>query len=333
MIDLDITIERSGYRLDAAMMIEDQYVTGLVGPSGSGKTSILRALAGLEQPTSGTIKFGEHVWFDSKAKINVPATKRRVGFVFQNIRLFPHLSVAGNLALAAKWGRSAGLSDAMVSALELTNLLKRMPSTLSGGEARRVALARALAQSPQLLLLDEPLSGLDPAQKERILPAVARAIELANIPALFVSHEPDDVQKLCEAQYKIQGEARQYATALSASYGNYVSVQVTDKAPQISVKVDQTELKLPADLLCEHLPERGAMNLYFDANSAFISGPDTIAPQGFVALPFSIDEVGSIRCGGHKLELITLEKQLVEARHPAEALLFVRPIALRRPKI
>ncbi|MEM1437226.1 MAG: molybdenum ABC transporter ATP-binding protein, partial [Pseudomonadota bacterium] len=188
-LDLDTTLALSG-------------PTALFGPSGSGKSTVLRAIAGLLTPEHGRIVFGETCWFDDAESINLAPHARAVTLLLQQPGLFPHTTVTGNLDLAERFSasrRSNNLMprDQVIEALDLSPLLSRRPETLSGGEQRRVALARALLASPALLLLDEPLTGLDAARKREILPYLKEALRAFNRPALLVSHDIGEVAELC----------------------------------------------------------------------------------------------------------------------------------------
>ncbi|KPF73738.1 hypothetical protein IP88_08770 [alpha proteobacterium AAP81b] len=166
----------------------------LVGPSGCGKTSTLLAIAGLERPAAGRIVVGGRVLFDSHAGIDLPPRERRLGVLFQDGRLFPHLTVAGNLGYAG--AAPAGVT-AMAEALGVAPLLSRWPRHLSGGEARRVALGRALLAhggKPAALLLDEPLAHLDPERSAALLALIDRAA--ADLPLLYVTHDVAEARSL-----------------------------------------------------------------------------------------------------------------------------------------
>ena len=174
-------------------------VTALFGPSGSGKSTLLRLIAGLETPRAGRIALGAAVWFDSRRGVNAPAHLRSVGFMFQDSRLFDHLSVRGNLEFADKRSArdAAGIAwQDVVAALDLEDLLERRSRSLSGGERQRVALARSLLSRPRLLLLDEPLSALDDKRKAEILPYLQRVPRHFGIPTIFVSHALDEIVQL-----------------------------------------------------------------------------------------------------------------------------------------
>lgn len=174
-------------------------VLGVTGPSGAGKTSLLNCVAGLLRPERGRIAVAGEVLFDSNAGIDLPPEQRRAGYLFQDNRLFPHLKVAENLTygerLAAPESRWMSQADA-IDLLGIGHLIDRYPTTLSGGEARRVALGRALLSAPRFLLLDEPLAHLDAARGEEIMRMIERVRDDLRIPMLYVSHVEAEVSRL-----------------------------------------------------------------------------------------------------------------------------------------
>ena len=172
-------------------------VTAIFGASGAGKTSLLEIVAGLRRPAAGRVVLNGRVLDDAGAGVHLPPRLRRVGYVPQDDTLFPHLSVAANLGYARAASPSAAARVADV--LELGPFLSRRPAGLSGGERRRVALGRALLSSPEVLLLDEPLTGLDAPLKERVLTYLVRVRDEFAIPTLYVSHAPDEVFALADA--------------------------------------------------------------------------------------------------------------------------------------
>jgi molybdate transport system ATP-binding protein len=185
--------------IDVAFSTEGQ-VTALFGPSGSGKTSIVNMIAGLLKPEWGRICLGDQVLFDSAKRIAVPVHKRRIGYVFQDARLFPHMSVKHNLIYGRRMNRLA--SDAkeethVINMLDIGPLLDRRPGKLSGGEKQRVAIGRALLPRPRLLLLDEPLASLDDTRKTEIFPYLERLRD-AGIPMIYVSHAFDEVKRIAD---------------------------------------------------------------------------------------------------------------------------------------
>lgn len=176
-------------------------VTALFGPSGAGKTTILHAIAGLLRPQQGKITLDNEIMLDTERGVALQARKRRIGVVFQDARLFPHLTVKNNLLYG--WRRSSSKLDqtgidAAIDLLGLTSLLHRQTTTLSGGEKSRVALGRALLAGPRAILLDEPLASLDAAHKAEILPYLERLAHQAKIPMLYVSHSLEEVGRLAD---------------------------------------------------------------------------------------------------------------------------------------
>ncbi len=198
MLTVDIQKKLGEFALSAAFTT-DRGATALFGPSGAGKTSIINMIAGLLAPDRGRISLGDDVLFDSAAHSNLPAHKRRTGYVFQDGRLFPHLSVARNLDYG-RWMSGLPRDDAafthVVDLLDIGALLARRPGALSGGERQRVALGRALLMNPRLLLLDEPLASLDAARKAEILPYFERLRDEARVPILYVSHDAAEVRRI-----------------------------------------------------------------------------------------------------------------------------------------
>jgi len=174
-------------------------LTALFGPSGVGKTSVLNMVAGLMRPDSGRIAVDGHCLFDAAADIDLPPEQRRIGYVFQDGRLFPHRRVRANLLyghdLAQAADRWMSLDEA-VAFLGIGHLLDRWPATLSGGEAQRVAIGRALLSGPRMLLMDEPLSSLDRARREEIMIVIERIRDEMKLPILYVSHDRDEIERL-----------------------------------------------------------------------------------------------------------------------------------------
>ena len=201
-MSLDVVLRHrlGAFALDTAFSTRGR-VTALFGPSGSGKSSVVRAVAGLMRPAEGRIAAAGHVLLDTGKNIFVTAEQRRIAVVFQDARLFPHMSVEDNLLFG--WRRTPARADAatidhVVGLLGLGTLLKRTPQRLSGGEKSRVALGRALLASPDMLLLDEPLASLDPARRGEILPYLEKLAREARLPMLYVSHSVEEVARLAD---------------------------------------------------------------------------------------------------------------------------------------
>jgi molybdate transport system ATP-binding protein len=199
MLDVAIRTRLGNFTVDAAFVAPTPGVTALFGRSGAGKTSIVRALAGLTRPEAGHIRIGETVFFDSERGVDLPAERRRVGYVFQDARLFPHLTVADNLRYG--WRRAPAGDrpipfDAVVPLLGIGGLLDRRTHMLSGGEKQRVAIGRALLSQPRLLLMDEPLASLDAERKAEVLPYIERLRDELALAVVYVSHAHDEVERL-----------------------------------------------------------------------------------------------------------------------------------------
>ena len=199
--EVAIRHRQGDFALEVAFTAASRGVTALFGPSGAGKTSIVRVLAGLTRPAQGRVVLEGRTVLDTEAGIFVPPEKRRAGLVFQDARLFPHMSVEKNLLFG--WRRSTRRADAAeiartVALLGLEPLLARAPKHLSGGEKSRVALGRALLASPDILLLDEPLASLDTGRRADILPWLERLRDIARMPIFYVSHSLDEVARLAD---------------------------------------------------------------------------------------------------------------------------------------
>lgn len=186
------------------LTINDGEFLTLFGPSGAGKTTLLRLIAGLETPDSGTIEVDGEVWFDSSKKVNLPPQRRSIGFVFQDYALFPTMSVRDNLLFAAQSAQQRHNVDELIELVELTNLSSRLPSTLSGGQKQRVALARALVRHPKILLLDEPLSALDTAMRQKLQDELSLIHKRLGVTTLLVSHDISETVKLSDRMASIE---------------------------------------------------------------------------------------------------------------------------------
>ncbi|WP_099864851.1 molybdenum ABC transporter ATP-binding protein [Pararhizobium haloflavum] len=198
-LSLDIDITFNDFRLTLREDLELDGITALFGHSGCGKSTLLRIISGLETRAKGRIALDSEVWLDDTARFAIPAERRGVGYVFQEARLFAHLSVAGNLRFADRRSRriaSHPTFASVVEALDLGPLLERSVATLSGGEKQRVAIGRTLLARPRLLLLDEPLSALDGRRKGEILPYIAALPERFGIPIIYVTHAVEEVAQL-----------------------------------------------------------------------------------------------------------------------------------------
>jgi len=184
-------------------------VTALYGPSGSGKTTIVNMIAGLVTPDRGSILLDDTVLFDGAAKINVPPHLRRIGYVFQEGRLFPHLSVRQNLDYGRRMSRQprdAAEFRRVVELLDIGQLLDRRPGLLSGGERQRIAIGRALLMHPRLLLLDEPLASIDTARKHEIIPYLVRLRDNGRVPMVYVSHNAAELRQIATTVVRLYAD-------------------------------------------------------------------------------------------------------------------------------
>jgi molybdate transport system ATP-binding protein len=198
VLRVDVFKQLGEFSVDVAFTSEGR-VTGLFGSSGAGKTSLVSMIAGLVQPDRGIIAVDSDVLYDASARIHVPPHRRRIGYVFQDARLFPHLSVAQNLDYGRRMNRltrDPTEETRITEMLDIGHLLDRRPGGLSGGERQRVALGRALLSQPRLLLLDEPMGALDEERKAEILPYLKRLRDAGDVPMVFVSHDADEMRQL-----------------------------------------------------------------------------------------------------------------------------------------
>jgi molybdate transport system ATP-binding protein len=183
-------------------------VTAVFGPSGAGKTTLVNMISGLVAPDRGRIAIDDTVLFDAAKRINLPPHRRRIGYVFQEGRLFPHLSVKQNLDYGRRMRGlppDVGQLARIVSLLDIGNLIERRPGKLSGGERQRVAIGRALLMRPRLLLLDEPLASLDVARKREILPYLERLRDEVGVPMVYVSHRAAELRRIATSVVRLIG--------------------------------------------------------------------------------------------------------------------------------
>ena len=198
MLRVDVSKQLGEFSLQASFASEGR-VTGLFGVSGAGKTSLINMIAGLLRPDRGSIAIDDETLDDTAAGVHVPAYRRRIGYVFQDARLFPHLDVRQNLDYGRRMNRLAddhAQRARVTDLLDIGSLLNRRPGQLSGGERQRVALGRALLAKPRLLLLDEPLGSLDEERKVEILPYLVRLRDEAGVPMVYVSHDACEMRQL-----------------------------------------------------------------------------------------------------------------------------------------
>jgi molybdate transport system ATP-binding protein len=260
MLDLRIQKRYGRFQIEAAFVSLKGGVTALFGSSGAGKTSIINMVAGLVRPDTGHIIVNGRTLFDAEAGLDVPPEKRRIGYIFQDGRLFPHLCVRTNLTygmhLIPAKARYVTF-DQVVELLGIGHLLDRRPATLSGGEKQRVAIGRALLTSPSLLLMDEPLASLDLARKAEVLPFIARLAREFSIPILYVSHSLNEVLNLADTivvldagRVVAQGEIDELMSRISlqhltgvSDYGAIISTVVENHDQNL------TQLRFPGGML------------------------------------------------------------------------------------
>ncbi|WP_105617489.1 molybdenum ABC transporter ATP-binding protein ModC [Cronobacter sakazakii] len=212
MLELNFTQVLGKHRLTVNETLPGSGITAVFGVSGAGKTSLINAISGLTRPQHGRIVLNDRVLSDTETDTFLPPEKRRVGYVFQDARLFPHYKVRGNL----KYGMAKEMAsqfDKLVTLLGIEPLLDRLPGTLSGGEKQRVAIGRALLTVPELLLLDEPLASLDVPRKRELLPYLQRLAREINIPMLYVSHSLEEILHLADKVLVLeQGEVKAFGS-------------------------------------------------------------------------------------------------------------------------
>ena len=224
MLSVNITKAFGSFRLETQFEVEEGSITAIFGKSGAGKTSTINAIAGLTRPDVGVIQIGNTTLFDQILRINLPIYKRQIGYVFQDDRLFPHMTVRNNLIYGTPKNRdvanSLNLTD-ITGLLELAPLLERRPRTLSGGEKQRVAIGRALLSNPKLLLMDEPLASIDVQHRFEILPFIQRVREKTGITIIYVTHAleevifiADQIILLSEGQVTAQGTVEEIMSRL-----------------------------------------------------------------------------------------------------------------------
>lgn len=211
-MQVSIQKQLEAFALQVSFVLASHGITVLWGASGSGKTTLLQCLAGLLRPDAGRIACREAVWFDAERGVCLAPERRRLGYVFQDIRLFPHLSVRSNILFGRRFRGPSGVSfEDVVALLGLGRLLHRTPSDLSGGEKQRVAVGRALLACPELLLMDEPLTGLDRGKREEIMAYVKAIPERFGVPVLYVTHSDAERRFLADRVLNLEdGKLTEY---------------------------------------------------------------------------------------------------------------------------
>lgn len=234
MLELNFVQTLGEHRLEINETLPGQGITAVFGVSGAGKTSLINAISGLTRPQQGRIVLNDRVLSDAENKRFLAPEKRRIGYVFQDARLFPHYRVRGNL----KYGMAKNMAsqfDKLVALLGIEDLLERFPWSLSGGEKQRVAIGRALLTSPELLLLDEPLASLDIPRKRELLPYLQRLAREINIPMLYVSHSLEEILHLADKVLVLAGGEVKAFGNLEEVWGSSVMHPWLPKEEQSSV--------------------------------------------------------------------------------------------------
>jgi len=274
LIEVDVRLKLGAFELDAAFR-NDAGVTALFGQSGSGKSVMLGVIAGLLRPDSGYVRLDGEALVDVEAGIFVPASRRRIGLVFQDANLFPHLSVRQNL-LYGRWFAPRDARridfDAVVETLGIVRLLSRSPVRLSGGERQRVAIGRALLSCPKLLLFDEPLAALDKQRKLEILPLIERVRDEFNVPMVYVSHAVEEVARLAPCVVIIDAGRVKFVGDPVMAFSRLTSRPVEDRfdlSSVLSVRVD------------ERPPSHGLTPLRHPSGVIWVAGP--VGPPGSMA--------------------------------------------------
>ncbi|RED25812.1 molybdate transport system ATP-binding protein [Rhodopseudomonas thermotolerans] len=203
-VRMPLTGPAGPFALDIDLKIATGALVAIAGPSGSGKTTLLRAIAGLARPAEGRVRVGTALWCDTAARIHVPTRQRSIGLVFQDYALFPNMTVRGNVDYAIGSRARSDEVDELLQLVELDGLADAMPDRLSGGQKQRLALIRALARQPSLLMLDEPLSALDPAMRRKLQDDLLRLHRRFGTTTLLVSHDPSEILRLADRVIRLE---------------------------------------------------------------------------------------------------------------------------------
>ncbi|TNJ45932.1 molybdenum ABC transporter ATP-binding protein [Phaeobacter sp. B1627] len=318
-IEIDLCLQQGRFTLDATFSVPSG-LTVIFGRSGSGKTTLINAVAGLLKPDRGQIKVGETVLFDAASRISLPPRKRRLGYIFQDARLFPHLSVQRNLfygrRLIPARGRT-GDQDQVIEMLGLRSLLNQYPAHLSGGEKQRVAIGRALLASPDLILADEPLAALDLPRKLEILPYFERIRDEMGVPILYVTHSAAEVARLATTVVVLDGgRVTQVGPASEVlsdpnvvptgvrSVGSVLQATLVSHHEDGLSELDAGGVALFVPRVDRPIGTR--MRMRISAHEVILSNR---MPEGLSALNVIPGTVGSIRAGEGPGALVTLQTQ------------------------
>ncbi|MDQ2083781.1 ATP-binding cassette domain-containing protein [Xanthobacteraceae bacterium Astr-EGSB] len=277
------------FALDLAVGIERGSIVAIVGPSGAGKTTFLRLIAGLARPDAGRLCVDGEVWCDTGARLHLPTQRRRLGFVFQDYALFPNMTVRGNVEYALGRSASRGAADDLLGLVALERLQNAYPDRLSGGQKQRLALIRALARRPWLLLLDEPLSALDPVMRRQLQGELKRLHATFGTTTLIVSHDTSEILRLADRVLRLE-EGR----------------IVYDGTPVGALGIEEADAGI--SLVGEHVegPDAdGRARVLLDGRIRRVryhAGVSPPAPGDLVVL--RIDEVEAVRGGDHPMGVL-----------------------------
>lgn len=308
-----------GFELNVALDVPASGVLALFGPSGSGKTTLVRCLAGLEQAPNGFLQVGDEVWQDESRGLYLPIYRRPIGYVFQDARLFPHMSVRSNLTYGFNRtppGQRKVSLDQVVSILGIEHLLERRPHKLSGGEQQRVAIGRALLTSPRLLLLDEPLSSLDAERKREVLPFIQRLYKELQTPIVYVSHSVNEILQLAHRVAFLQAGRLKAVGPISEVFGSL----------DLHKNVGRRSLGAVIDAeVAEHEPSYGLTRLAFAGGALYVPLQTLDVGEPLRVHVLSTD-VTLLRCASALATsaLNMLDAQVVEVKEVDQAMVDIR---------
>jgi molybdate transport system ATP-binding protein len=322
VLDARITLQRPEFEVDVAIEMAHPCILSIFGPSGSGKSTILRALAGLEGTCRGHIRVANQTWQDDK--MSLPAHRRHVGLVFQDARLFPHLNVEQNLVSGARlrYGTvDLGLFADLCSLLNMESMLARPVNDLSGGERQRVAIGRCLMTRPELLLLDEPMSGLDAEHRDEILPYLIRLHSQLSMPIIHVSHNWSEVLRLADQVTMVergrvvrQGPTRMINTQVidrGRSHLNLLEARAQDydrRDELLALELGERQLHIPGRSLHPGTPVR----VLIDESDVLISRQAVADSSALNVLPATVESIQDSGPGAVRVAMI-LEGQSISA--------------------
>ena len=311
MLQIDLQKRLGDFTLDVAFETEDSGITTLFGRSGAGKTVLVNMMAGLLRPDSGRISIAGQTMFDSAARVNVRPERRRIGYVFQEGRLFPHLSVKANLYYGRRFAPSGEhYQDAarIIELLGLGCLLGRRPATLSGGEKQRVAIGRALLSEPRLLLMDEPLAALDAARKSEIMSHIELLRDALGVPIIYVSHALEEVTRLADHMVLL-------ADGGVVATGSAVDIM---SRPSLSPHTGRHEAGALIETRVAGHDEFGLTELAFEGGTLRVSGLD-LAPGTSVRARIRARDVAIATAPPSDLSILNVFAGRVTEMHPSGA--------------